>query len=43
MIGSPCESFATVRAVVTPNESPIQYHDAEWGVPMHDDERLFEF
>ncbi len=21
----------------------IQYHDKEWGVPMHDDERLFEF
>lgn len=21
----------------------IQYHDAEWGVPQHDDRRLFEF
>lgn len=20
-----------------------EYHDAEWGVPLHDDERLFEF
>jgi DNA-3-methyladenine glycosylase I len=20
-----------------------QYHDAEWGVPLHDDQRLFEF
>ncbi|MFZ0433696.1 MAG: DNA-3-methyladenine glycosylase I, partial [Candidatus Acidiferrales bacterium] len=21
----------------------IAYHDAEWGVPVHDDRRLFEF
>lgn len=21
----------------------IQYHDEEWGVPLHDDQRLFEF
>ncbi len=21
----------------------IQYHDTEWGVPLHDDKRLFEF
>src|ERR1700721_2211045 len=21
----------------------IQYHDKEWGVPVHDDRRLFEF
>ena len=21
----------------------IAYHDAEWGVPLHDDRRLFEF
>jgi DNA-3-methyladenine glycosylase I len=21
----------------------IVYHDAEWGVPLHDDARLFEF
>ena len=21
----------------------IAYHDAEWGVPLHDDHRLFEF
>jgi DNA-3-methyladenine glycosylase I len=24
------------------NESCIKYHDAEWGVPLHDDKRLFE-
>ncbi len=23
--------------------SMIQYHDLEWGVPVHDDKRLFEF
>ena len=21
----------------------IQYHDEEWGVPLHDDQKLFEF
>ncbi len=21
----------------------IAYHDEEWGVPLHDDNRLFEF
>ena len=21
----------------------VSYHDEEWGVPVHDDERLFEF
>jgi DNA-3-methyladenine glycosylase I len=25
------------------NELAIQYHDAEWGVPVHDDRKLFEF
>ena len=25
------------------NELAIAYHDAEWGVPLHDDRRLFEF
>ncbi len=25
------------------NELAIHYHDAEWGMPMHDDEKLFEF
>lgn len=25
------------------NELAIDYHDAEWGVPIHDDRRLFEF
>ena len=25
------------------NDLAIQYHDAEWGVPQHDDGKLFEF
>lgn len=25
------------------NDLAIAYHDAEWGVPQHDDRRLFEF
>jgi DNA-3-methyladenine glycosylase I len=25
------------------NELSIHYHDTEWGVPQHDDEKLFEF
>jgi DNA-3-methyladenine glycosylase I len=25
------------------NELAVRYHDEEWGVPQHDDQRLFEF
>ncbi len=25
------------------NDLAIEYHDAEWGVPQHDDRKLFEF
>jgi DNA-3-methyladenine glycosylase I len=25
------------------NDLAIKYHDEEWGVPLHDDQRLFEF
>jgi DNA-3-methyladenine glycosylase I len=25
------------------NELMIEYHDKEWGVPLHDDKKLFEF
>ncbi len=27
----------------TTNELMIKYHDTEWGVPVHDDRKLFEF
>ena len=28
-----------------PGDNPlmIKYHDEEWGVPLHDDRKLFEF
>ena len=25
------------------NDLALQYHDEEWGVPLHDDQKLFEF
>src|ERR1035438_10177639 len=25
------------------NDLSIRYHDEEWGTPLHDDQRLFEF
>jgi len=33
------------RCAWTANASPLMldYHDREWGVPLHDDRRLFEF
>ncbi|WP_346863038.1 DNA-3-methyladenine glycosylase I [uncultured Draconibacterium sp.] len=27
----------------TKNDLMIKYHDEEWGVPLHDDQKLFEF
>lgn len=30
-------------AWVTPDEEYIKYHDTEWGRPVHDDQKLFEF
>jgi DNA-3-methyladenine glycosylase I len=35
----------TVRRCPWPegNEQMIRYHDTEWGVPLHDDRKLFEF
>lgn len=31
-----------VRCAWATNEHLIQYHDSEWGVPLHDDRQLFE-
>ena len=31
------------RCTWAKNELAIQYHDEEWGVPLHDDRMLFEF
>jgi DNA-3-methyladenine glycosylase I len=36
---------ANLKRCKWPTEDPllIQYHDLEWGVPVHDDRKLFEF
>lgn len=31
------------RCAWATNDLSIAYHDHEWGVPLHDDQRLFEF
>jgi DNA-3-methyladenine glycosylase I len=31
------------RCTWAKNDLAIHYHDTEWGVPLHDDQRLFEF
>ena len=31
------------RCAWATNDLLIRYHDEEWGVPLHDDQRLFEF
>ena len=33
----------TTRCAWATTPLSIAYHDAEWGVPLHDDQRLFEF
>ena len=32
-----------IRCPWASGELSIRYHDEEWGVPVHDDRRLFEF
>ena len=32
-----------MRCAWPTNELSIAYHDTEWGTPLHDDQRLFEF
>jgi DNA-3-methyladenine glycosylase I len=43
----PAETRAAKRVRRCPwpegNEQMIRYHDTEWGVPLHDDRKLFEF
>jgi DNA-3-methyladenine glycosylase I len=34
---------ARIRCAWARNELAIRYHDEEWGVPVHDDRRWFEF
>ena len=35
--------FRLSRCWNTTNRAHIKYHDEEWGVPLHDDQKLFEF
>jgi DNA-3-methyladenine glycosylase I len=37
------EPTTVVRCSWARNPLSIRYHDEEWGVPLHDDDRLFEF
>ncbi len=37
------EDEALVRCAWATSELMIRYHDKEWGVPVHDDRKLFEF
>ena len=32
-----------IRCAWAKNELSLRYHDEEWGLPLHDDQRLFEF
>jgi DNA-3-methyladenine glycosylase I len=32
-----------IRCAWAQSELMIRYHDEEWGVPVHDDAKLFEF
>jgi DNA-3-methyladenine glycosylase I len=36
-------SESIIRCAWASNALSIRYHDEEWGVPLHDDRRLFEF
>jgi DNA-3-methyladenine glycosylase I len=40
---SPDASSAPTRCTWAKNDLAIAYHDDEWGVPLHDDQKLFEF
>jgi len=37
------EDLPLVRCEWARSELAIRYHDEEWGVPVHDDDKLFEF
>jgi DNA-3-methyladenine glycosylase I len=43
MDASEAESRIKTRCGWAKNDLAIDYHDKEWGVPLHDDRRLFEF
>ena len=37
------DSLSPIRCSWARSDLMIRYHDEEWGVPVHDDHRLFEF
>src|SRR5262245_30070296 len=37
------KTAALVRCPWATSQPNISYHDLEWGIPVHDDQRLFEF
>ena len=37
------KSGSKIRCGWASGERSVRYHDEEWGVPLHDDRRLFEF
>jgi DNA-3-methyladenine glycosylase I len=43
MPGTTPSSDGRIRCSWAKGENYIRYHDEEWGVPVHDDRRLFEF
>ncbi len=43
MTSKPKASQPLVRCAWAQSELMIRYHDEEWGVPVHDDNKLFEF
>src|SRR4028118_828400 len=43
MNASETESRIKTRCSWAKNDLAVDYHDKEWGVPLHDDRRLFEF
>jgi DNA-3-methyladenine glycosylase I len=43
MKGKRSDRAPLVRCAWAQSELMIRYHDEEWGVPVHDDRRLFEF
>ena len=40
---SEAKTKAPVRCSWATNDAEVRYHDEEWGVPVHDDQTLFEF
>ncbi|HEX8197456.1 MAG TPA: DNA-3-methyladenine glycosylase I [Pyrinomonadaceae bacterium] len=43
MTASEIENRIKTRCAWAKNDLAVEYHDKEWGVPLHNDRRLFEF